>query len=151
MRMKPFTPGNRKRSKATATRHLDDRSYEVEANGTTHRRNRVQLKKTSKHIPPAPLGTLAPAPVVTQPHPDPVSQATAEAKSCPPAKACLPVIQTGSLQKLHTPGTPQTFARSGPIKTLSTASSPKYKIPTRTRSGSEVKNTRMHDFVYHTQ
>ena len=67
VRMKPFTKGDKEWSKATVTRRLDDRSYEVEANGTTHRRNRVQLKKTSEHSPPAPLGTPAPAPVVTQP------------------------------------------------------------------------------------
>ena len=67
VRMKPFTKGDKEWSKATVTRRLDDRSYEVEANGTTHRRNRVQLKKTSEHSPPAPLGTPA------RPHPDPVS------------------------------------------------------------------------------
>ena len=67
VRLKPFTAGDKRWSKATVTRRLDDRSYEVEANGTAHRRNRVHLKKTSKHIPPAPLATLAPAPVVTQP------------------------------------------------------------------------------------
>ena len=37
VRMKPFTQGNKKWSKATVTRRLDDRSYKVEANGTTHR------------------------------------------------------------------------------------------------------------------
>ena len=73
VRMKPFTKGDKEWSKATVTRRLDDRSYEVEANGTTDRRNRVHLKKTSEHSPPAPLGPPAPAPVVTQPHPDPVS------------------------------------------------------------------------------
>ena len=73
VRMKPFTKGDKEWSKATVTRRLDDRSYEVEANGTTDRRNRVHLKKTSEHSPPALLGPPAPAPVVTQPHPDPVS------------------------------------------------------------------------------
>ena len=67
VRLKPFTAGDKRWSKATVTRRLDDRSYEVEANGTAHRRNRVHLKKTSEHTPPAPLGTPAPAPVVTQP------------------------------------------------------------------------------------
>ena len=141
MRLKPLTPGDKRWSKATVTRRLDDRSYEVEANGTAHRRNRVHLKKTSEHTPPAPLGTPAPAPV-TQPHPDPVSQATAEVKSCPQMKACPPTTQTSSSQNLHTPGTPQTFAKSIPVKTSSSAS---------TRSGREVKNTRIHDFVYDTK
>ena len=129
VRMKPFTKGDKKWSKATVTRRLDDRSYEVEANETTYRRNRVHLKKTLEHTPPAPLGTPAPTLVVTHPHPDPASQATTEAKSCPPTKACPPATQTGSSEKLHTPETLQTFAKSSPMKTPSTASSPKSKIP----------------------
>ena len=151
VRMKPFTKGERKWSKATVTRRLGDRSYEVEANGTTSRRNRVPLKKTSEHTPPAPLGTPAPAPVVKKPHPDPLSQATAEVKSCPPVNACLPATQTSSPQKLHTHGTPQALAMSSPMKNPSTAISSQSKIPIATRLGREVKNTRVHDFVYHTK
>ena len=116
-----------------------------------HTAETVHQKKTSEHTPPAPLRTPAPTPVVTQPHPDPVSQAIAEAKSCPPAKACPPATQTGSSQKLHSAGTPQSYAESSPMKTPSAASSPQRKIPTGTRSGREVKNTHMHDFVYQTK
>ena len=151
VRLKPFTAGDKRWSKATVTRRLDDRSCEVEANGTTSRSNRVYLKKTSEHTSPDPFETPAPAPVVTQPHPDPVSQATAEVKSCPPVKTCLPVTQTGSLQKLHTLGTPQDLAKSSHMKTPSTAISSQSKIPIATRLGREVKNTRTYDFVYHTK
>ena len=82
-----------------------------------------------------------------QPHLEPMSQATGQVKSCSPVKACLPVTQTSALQKLHTHGTLQTSAKSSPIqacaksslmKTPSTASSPKSKIPLWTCSSREV-------------
>ena len=138
-KMKPFTLGD-KWSKVTVTWCLDNYSYEVEAIGSTYCCNRVNLKKTSEHTPPDPLQIPVPAPVVTQPHQDPMSHATtAEAKSCPPVKACRPVTQTSSSQKLHTPGAPQTFAKSSPMKTPSTASSPKSKIPKWMHLGHEAK------------
>ena len=45
---------DKKWSKATVTRRLDDRSYEVEASGTTHHNSRVHLKKTVGAHPSSP-------------------------------------------------------------------------------------------------
>ena len=46
--MKPFVFGQNTWKKAEVTRRLDERSYEVQASGTTYRRNRQHLVKTSQ-------------------------------------------------------------------------------------------------------
>ena len=46
--MKPFVLGQHTWKKAEVTRRLDERSYEVQASGTTYRRNRQHLVKTSQ-------------------------------------------------------------------------------------------------------
>ena len=46
VRMKPFVLGQHTWKKAEVTRRLDERSYEVQASGTTYRRNRQHLVKT---------------------------------------------------------------------------------------------------------
>lgn len=48
VRMKPFILGQHTWKKAEVTRRLDERSYEVQASGTTYRRNRQHLVKTSQ-------------------------------------------------------------------------------------------------------
>ena len=48
VRMKPFVLGQHTWKKAEVTRRLDERSYEVQASGTTYRRNRQHLVKTSQ-------------------------------------------------------------------------------------------------------
>ena len=48
VRMKPFVLGQHTWKKAEVTRRLDERSYEVQTTGTTYRRNRQHLVKTSK-------------------------------------------------------------------------------------------------------
>jgi transposase InsO family protein len=48
VRMRPFQLSKKTWDKALVKRRLDDRSYEVEYNDTTYRRNRVDLKKTQE-------------------------------------------------------------------------------------------------------
>ena len=63
VRMKPFVLGQHTWKKAAVTRRLDERSYEVQASGTTYRRNRQHLVKTSQ---PSEQQALA-----KEPHPVP--------------------------------------------------------------------------------
>lgn len=52
VRLKPFRPGEKQWAKAVVNKRLDERSYEIEAqDGTTLRRNRVDLKKTCEDPP----------------------------------------------------------------------------------------------------
>ena len=53
VRMKPFQLGEKKWGKAIVNKRLDERSYEVETNSGTYRRNRVHLRK-SNEIPGPP-------------------------------------------------------------------------------------------------
>ena len=46
--MKPFALGQKSWDKAEVTRRLDERSYEVQSAGTTFRRNRQHLVKTTQ-------------------------------------------------------------------------------------------------------
>ncbi|XP_022807381.1 uncharacterized protein K02A2.6-like [Stylophora pistillata] len=48
VRMKPFVLGQHTWKKAEVTRRTDERSYEVQASGTTYKRNRQHLVKTSQ-------------------------------------------------------------------------------------------------------
>ena len=48
VRMKPFALGQKSWDKAEVTRRLDERSYEVQSAGTTFRRNRQHLVKTTQ-------------------------------------------------------------------------------------------------------
>ena len=41
VRMRPFTLGKKQWDKAVVTQRLDERSYEVETDGSTYRKNRV--------------------------------------------------------------------------------------------------------------
>ena len=47
VRMKPFQLGEKKWGKAVVNRRLDERSYEVETNSGTYRRNRIHLRKSN--------------------------------------------------------------------------------------------------------
>ena len=51
MRMKPFQLGEKKWGKAIVNKRLDERSYEVETNSGTYRRNRVHLRKSNEKPP----------------------------------------------------------------------------------------------------
>lgn len=57
--MRPFTLTKRVWEKAMVTKRLDERSYEVETQDGTHRRNRVDLKKKSLPTPLEQNPTLA--------------------------------------------------------------------------------------------
>ena len=46
--MKPFALGQKSWDKAHVTKRLDERSYEVQSAGTTFRRNRQHLVKTTQ-------------------------------------------------------------------------------------------------------
>ena len=48
VRMKPFALGQKSWDKAHVTKRLDERSYEVQSAGTTFRRNRQHLVKTTQ-------------------------------------------------------------------------------------------------------
>lgn len=67
VRMKPFQLGKKAWNKATVTRRLDERSYDIETpDGATYRRNRCHLKKTTETAtttePPQPETTAEPPP-----------------------------------------------------------------------------------------
>ena len=49
--MKPFQPGEKKWGKAIVNKRLDERSYEVETNSGTYRRNRAHLRKSNEKPP----------------------------------------------------------------------------------------------------
>ena len=51
VRMKPFQLGEKKWGKAVVNRRLDERSYEVETNSGTYRRNRILLRKSNETPP----------------------------------------------------------------------------------------------------
>ena len=51
VRMKPFQLGEKKWGKAVINRRLDERSYEVETNSGTYRRNRIHLRKSNETPP----------------------------------------------------------------------------------------------------
>ena len=51
VRMKPFQLGEKKWGKAVVNRRLDERSYEVETNSGTYRRNRIHLRKSNETPP----------------------------------------------------------------------------------------------------
>ena len=51
VRMKPFQLGEKKWGKAIVNKRLDERSYEVETNSGTYRRNRVHLRKSNEKPP----------------------------------------------------------------------------------------------------
>ena len=51
VRMKPFQLGKKKWGKAVVNRRLDERSYEVETNSGTYRRNRIHLRKSNETPP----------------------------------------------------------------------------------------------------
>ena len=51
VRMKPFQLGEKKLGKAIVNKRLDERSYEVETNSGTYRRNRVHLRKSNEKPP----------------------------------------------------------------------------------------------------
>ena len=49
--MKPFQLGEKKWGKAIVNRRLDERSYEVETNSVTYRRNRIHLRNSNETPP----------------------------------------------------------------------------------------------------
>ena len=51
VRMTPFQLGEKKWGKAIVNKRLDERSYEVESNSGTYRRNRVHLRKSNEKPP----------------------------------------------------------------------------------------------------
>ena len=51
VRMKPFQLGQKKWGKVIVNKMLDERSYEVETNSGTYRRNRVHLRKSNEKPP----------------------------------------------------------------------------------------------------
>ena len=51
VRMKPFQLGEKKWRKAVVNRILDERSYEVEINSGSYRRNRIHLRKSNETPP----------------------------------------------------------------------------------------------------
>ena len=53
VRMRPFTLGQKAWEKATVTKRYDERSYEVESEKGTYRRNRVDLRE--QPVPQRPL------------------------------------------------------------------------------------------------
>ena len=67
VRMKPHQKGKTEWRKAMVTKRLDERSYEIESEGRTYRRNRVELKPvktpTTLSEPSEPTGANTPATV----------------------------------------------------------------------------------------
>ena len=51
VRIQPFQLGEKKWGKAIVNKRLDERSYEVETNSGTYRRNRVHLRKSNEKPP----------------------------------------------------------------------------------------------------
>ena len=127
VRMKPFTLGNKKWNRATVTRRLDNRSYEVEANGTSYRRNRIHLKKTPDilQVPDHQLEGV----------PEPTPLAIALPKNPTP-------IKPKETEATQVPGL------SSPKRTWDSASTSCDKETTKTRFGRVVKSTIRSDFTY---
>ena len=82
VRIQPFVNNKKVWRKGTVLRKLDSRSYEIEADNTIYRRNRVHLKNLKVNEPdtPEPVNVTQPElpsnmEVVTPPPPSPVSPA----------------------------------------------------------------------------
>lgn len=98
VRMRPFTLNKKTWQQATVSKRLDERSYEVETEDATYRRNRVDLRKTHEEAtcktPDRKEASLTTTPAAEPPHvalrPTPVSsRRTAErsSKTVEPAHA----------------------------------------------------------------
>ena len=89
--MRPFQLGQKVWEKATVTKRHDERSYEVETESGTYRRNRADLKE--QPTPSTPLeqmpSTPSPAPPMTQ------------NKDMVPAEANRPPKTSGTSQQLN--------------------------------------------------
>ena len=90
VRMRPFQLNKRTWDKAVVKQRLDDRSYEVESNNASYRRNRVDLKMTPQAPPderPAPeIQDAKPAPIpagLTMAAPPPEAEVTLAAPVSP--------------------------------------------------------------------
>lgn len=73
VRMRPFRLGQKVWQKATVTKRHDERSYEVESESGTYRRNRVDLKEQptpqrSQDLTPAQTPAVTPNPVNSKQH-----------------------------------------------------------------------------------
>ncbi|KAK7100337.1 hypothetical protein V1264_023309 [Littorina saxatilis] len=126
VRMQYFTLGHKKWTKAVVTKRLDDRSYEIQANGSLYRRNRVHLKKTAESASP-----------------EPSADSACNRPQQPPPTPCPTATETTTTPQPPAKMTPQRHQPEAPVK----PSSPS-KIPVSTRSGRTVKCPKMKDFVY---
>ncbi|KAK7105231.1 hypothetical protein V1264_016637 [Littorina saxatilis] len=143
VRLQPFRLGEKKWKKGVVARRLDDRSYEVEADGALYRRNRVHLRQTLN--PPA----------AAVPDPNPASTPSSSQKSTKttPSEPGLPAASpdkvrpsgTPSPDKVRLPGTP-TATTAQPCSGAPTTPCSS-RIPIR-RSNREIKLNRSKDFVY---
>ena len=94
VRMRPFQLGKKTWDKALVKKRLDERSYEIEANDTTYRRNRVDIKKTTESIAPPECGDLSTtppeAPTADEPMGDPAPSCSTPEPGPTPALAERP-------------------------------------------------------------
>ena len=94
VRMRPFQLGKKTWDKALVKKRLDERSYEIEANDTTYRRNRVDIKKTTESIAPPECGDLSTtppeAPTADEPIGDPAPSCSTPEPGPTPALAERP-------------------------------------------------------------
>lgn len=105
VRMRPFRLGKKVWEKATVTKGHDERSYEVETESGTYRRNRVDLKE--QPTPSRPLGqTPSPTPPMT-PNKDKV-----------PAETNRPPETSGANQQLDEQQTPPAAVSQRPQRTI---------------------------------
>ena len=114
VRMRPFQLGKETWDRSVVKKRFDERSYEIEANEHTYRRNRVNLKITAEGVSPHDYET-----VPTTPEKPPMKSSTANLP-----KEAIP-LSAGTTAS--PPGTPQ----SGPVPGPAERSKRTLKEPTR--------------------
>lgn len=127
VRMKPYRKGQKQWEKATITRRLDERSYDVETDTGTFRRNRNHLRKTNEKDPEQTQTT----PIQMDTLPTTGSQRSIYEQ---PSMNTTQNEQSSSTGDKTMPQTEKTETASVPMRKPENANS-----PVKTRSGRVVK------------